>query len=652
MNVAFVPLTTLADISFWSSINSKKLHEWKLDESPIECFAEYSIQDFTGSPSRLSFCHDSFENASSSRFHGFALAYNTIEGFQNVDRRKIIEESALSIFHNIKNGVWLERPEILNTFVLTIHANLKKFVYTYWNCVPALCSPENITYVQEPIELDTGATQQLLQYYRSHGYPSIFIHHKNLCLPLSHLMQMTTVDAAAAYLVVADGSTETRVPGWTIRNALAALSLSRPDINEYRLISLRASLPSLHYVITGTITDPSKFPKTVGWERSIRGKLEPITVDMKSHFDPHSLMEQSVDLNLSLIKWRLVPEMKLERFKALRTLIFGAGTLGCNLARSMLGWGVRHFTFIDNSNVSYSNPVRQSLSEFEDARLGKSKADCAASALKRILPTVYAQSVQMTVPMPGHSVGAQGEQELEIVVNQLEELVLQHDVLFLALDSREARWLPTVLANIHNKMAYSVALGFDTYVIIRHGVGESDVASTSESSVRGIVSYSNLACYFCSDVTAPGNSTTDRTLDQQCTVARAGISMIASGLATELLAAVLQHENPVEAPAIMGDLSAEDCGGLLGHAPHQIRGFIHRFQQMTPCVRRFDRCIACGKAVKEAFEAEKWRFVRDVMNSPSRLEEITGLDQLQASVDQVDIDFASEDDGSSVVSFT
>lgn len=62
-------------------------------------------------------------------------------------------------------------------------------------------------------------------------------------------------------------------------------------------------------------------------------------------------MEQSVDLNLKLIRWRQAPNISLDNFTSLRVLLIGAGTLGCNIARGLLGWGVRNFTFIDYATV-------------------------------------------------------------------------------------------------------------------------------------------------------------------------------------------------------------------------------------------------------------------------------------------------------------
>ena len=78
-------------------------------------------------------------------------------------------------------------------------------------------------------------------------------------------------------------------------------------------------------------------PPVVGWEKNERGKLGPRQVNLSESMDPRRVAESAVDLNLKLMRWRLVPELDLEGLAETKVLILGSGTLGCNVARGLMG---------------------------------------------------------------------------------------------------------------------------------------------------------------------------------------------------------------------------------------------------------------------------------------------------------------------------
>jgi len=329
-------------------------------------------------------------------------------------------------------------------------------------------------------------------------------------------------------------------------------------------------------------------------------KLEMNTVDLKGMFNPETIAENAVDLNINLMKWRMCPCLNTEIIRNKKYLLVGAGTLGCHVSRTLLGWGARHITFLDNGKVSYSNPVRQSLYTFEDSKnVGNNyKALLAPEMLKKIFPMVDSKGFAITIPLPGRTlINEKAKEEyfknLEILENQIKDC----DIMFLLTDSRESRWFPTVIAKAYNKLVITAAIGFDSYLVMRHGNSKN-----------------KLGCYFCTDITTPGDTSGNRTLDQQCTISRPGVSMMCSGLAAELAMSCLN--------------SALNNGDKDEDIPHQLRGNLYNYEMNHYHFKYNTTCVACSDNVVKSYMDNRDEFAVNIMNDPYYIEKTCGVHEL------------------------
>lgn len=303
------------------------------------------------------------------------------------------------------------------------------------------------------------------------------------------------------YVCFVDSSTHEEGPSWPLRNLLVLIR-QRFRLTKVKILCYRDTRARRHearsVVLPLEMADAvgslemAEMPKVTGWERSRNGKLQAQQANLGEYMDPARLADSSVDLNLKLMKWRLAPDLDLEGIKGTKCLLLGAGTLGGYVSRNLLGWGVRKVTFVDYGRVSYSNPVRQPLFEFDDCvGGGKPKAETAAAMLRRIYPGVDAQGHSLAVPMLGHPFTDEARTKADL--ERLRALIDEHDVIFLLMDTRESRWLPTVMGKAAGKIVMNAALGFDSYVVMRHG---------AETMQEG---HLPLGCYFCNDVVAPAD---------------------------------------------------------------------------------------------------------------------------------------------------
>ncbi|XP_041980787.1 ubiquitin-like modifier-activating enzyme ATG7 [Aricia agestis] len=686
--IQYVPFKSFVHPAFWHTLSELKLNVDKLNETTKQIHGIYSFRDDIDGIFEVdgtSFNQSTTEDLFSIDVIGTLINKNTIEDFKGIDKAALLNSIGEVIWTNIKTRSWIDKPNSLVTFIILSFADLKKFHYYYWFAFP--------TPNQPTVYLKQNSTS-ITDYFSQDELKSLTISFKNLdmtqkcffCITkddkvsvdlLSTVLKRKNgdeldIDFSKTFFAFADPSSGEN-PGWPLRLFIAALLEYSPSLREreFNVIGIRCKrlegieVSRVFTIKTCEFQNVQSDGKIgwVGWERNDKGNFGPKLANMSASMDPKKLADASSNLNIQLMKWRLVPDLDVDIMKETKCLLLGAGTLGCHVARNLLAWGFRHITFIDNGKVSYSNPTRQVLYTFEDClNGGKKKAETAAVNLKRILPTVHSEGLCLHIPMPGHPIGESLKDETINNINIITKAIADHDVIFLLLDTREARWLPTLIAAQMGKIVINAALGFDSYLVMRHGTSahasmqanaqanthsdahastHSDAhASTQVSSVRG----SMLGCYFCNDVTAPGNSVSDRTLDQQCTVSRPGAAATAGALAVELLVGMLQHPDKIDAPAPFKMDDETTSQGILGAVPHSIRGFLHNYQTVLPTCVKFRQCIACSDTVIDMYRTAGTQFLLDVFNSGKYLEKLTGLTELQTLAEMTEIVALSDDD--------
>ena len=111
-----------------------------------------------------------------------------------------------------------------------------------------------------------------------------------------------------------------------------------------------------------------------------------------------------------------------------------------------------------------------------------------------------AKGVHLSIPMPGHPVPPSQIEMARADVETLDALLDAHDVVYLLMDSRESRWLPTMLGAAKGKLVLNAALGFDTYLVMRHGAAASPATGESTNAQPGQPYRGRLGCYFCNDI--------------------------------------------------------------------------------------------------------------------------------------------------------
>eukprot|EP01018_Ginkgo_biloba_P000196 Gb_18972 [translate_table: standard] len=475
---------------------------------------------------------------------GILYNTNTQETFNALDRQALFKLEVEKIWEDIHSGRVEEDSGLLCRFLLICFADLKKWRFYYWFAFPALVlkppavltalRPASEVFNQEEGTSLLAACKEWRGSTLTAGVPFFLVHmvpNVNVRVRPLRDWEACQEEGGKVMLGFYDPCHLPSNPGWPLRNFLA-FAAARWGLERARILCYREKrgLGDLQQCLIADVlisipqgwSNPECFPEAVGWEQNSRGKMECRCINLATYMDPNRLAIAAADLNLKLMRWRALPSLNLPLLWATKCLLLGAGTLGCQVARGLMAWGVRHITLVDCGRVAMSNPLRQSLYTIDDCLDGgKLKVNAAADSLKHIFPGVVAEGVAMAIPMPGHPVGENEILAVKEDCMRLKNLIDSHDIVFLLTDTRESRWLPTLLCADANKVAITAALGFDSFLVMRHGAGVAVPSDTqippAQTNVECKLSEfedlvdleeleqgeQRLGCYFCTDVVAP-----------------------------------------------------------------------------------------------------------------------------------------------------
>ena len=537
MNINFQKCPVNIEESFWEDLYHKKLKVYGLSNN------EHEIEN------------------------GKLILFNTVNEIKKMDKKGLMKNQNKKTWEAIKSGEAIKNPDLLFEYTILVYIDFKEVQFFYWLYSPKfnndykMNSIKNLPHQKEDKEEKLGNIYMIV----NGKIKSLYEGWENRFEKTSY--------------IVFKNKDNDHIFSNKLKNLLMLLSFYNFDKKEYKIVVLTEN--SEQNFCFGFNDSFTGYKNVTGWEDS-KAKI----VKLNS-----SLIENTTNLNLNLMKWRFWPEFDLGLIKKTRCLLLGSGTLGCSIARILLGWGFHNITFVDNGKISYSNPTRQSLYEFEDVKGGKCKAQVAAESLIKINPFVKANWKYLTIPMPSHP-------ESVKQIGDLVKLIVTHDVVFLLTDTRESRWLPIMLSKFYKKKLFNLALGMSTYLI-----------DTSASD----------ACYFCNDVVPPVNSTLDKIVDQQCTISRMGLSSVVSGFAVEML---------------VSDLNGRDI-------PKCVRGNVDDFSFNKLETSKYPNCSCCSDMVLKKYDKEGVKFVEDVCNDldSNLLKTISGLDTITVTSDNGVITF-------------